>query len=199
MVRSIVIPHDQTRPATICELADLGAFQAAVYGSLEPLEIPALDVTVYMSEGARRQQKPLNVRANALWWSCSAVPPSTRSSSATSCWPAAASTATKRTATSPPSLSSCSSGRTAISYRPHEVATGRHGTTRLPASITRSMRPCGARCSERRWGNHPTSASSLKSQVSMYSRAFAPGEVGSCGEGAAHPDRSRRADHRALR
>ena len=74
MVRSIIIPHDQSRPATICELADLGAFQTAVDGSLEPLEIPALDVTVYMSEGARRQHKPLNVRANALWWYCSAVP-----------------------------------------------------------------------------------------------------------------------------
>jgi len=58
----------------VCELADLGAFQAAVDGSLEPLEIPTLDVTVHMNEGARREHQPLNVRASALWWYCSAVP-----------------------------------------------------------------------------------------------------------------------------
>ncbi|WP_108249991.1 DUF3846 domain-containing protein [Planctomonas deserti] len=74
MVRSIVIPHDQARPAHVCELADLGAFQAAVDGSLEPLEIPTLDVTVYMNEDARRERRPLNVRATALWWYYSAVP-----------------------------------------------------------------------------------------------------------------------------
>lgn len=74
MVRSIVIPHDQARPAHVCELADLGAFQAAVDGSLEPLEIPTLDVIVYMNEGARRERRPLNVRATALWWYYSAVP-----------------------------------------------------------------------------------------------------------------------------
>lgn len=52
MVRSIIIPHDRTKLACVCELADLGAFQAAVDGSLEPLEIPALGATVYMNEGA---------------------------------------------------------------------------------------------------------------------------------------------------
>ncbi|SIS17692.1 hypothetical protein [Microbacterium sp. RURRCA19A] len=74
MVRSIVIPHDIRRPARVCELPDLGAFQTAVDGNLEPLEIPTLDVTVYMNEGARREHQPLNVRASALWWYCSAVP-----------------------------------------------------------------------------------------------------------------------------
>lgn len=74
MVRSIIIPHDRTKLACVCELADLGAFQAAVDGSLEPLEIPALGATVYMNEGARREHQPLNVRATALWWYCSAVP-----------------------------------------------------------------------------------------------------------------------------
>lgn len=53
MVRCIVIPHDQGRCPRLRELPDLGAFQAVVGGSLEPLEIPALDVTVYMNEAER--------------------------------------------------------------------------------------------------------------------------------------------------
>ncbi|MEZ5110338.1 MAG: hypothetical protein R2732_02385 [Microbacteriaceae bacterium] len=47
MVRSIVIPHDQARPDHVCELADLGAFQAAVDGSLEPHETRADERDTY--------------------------------------------------------------------------------------------------------------------------------------------------------
>jgi hypothetical protein len=74
MVRSIVIPHDQARSPRIRELADVGAFQEAVDGWLDLLEIPALGVTVYMNQAERFQSGPLNQRATALWWLYAAVP-----------------------------------------------------------------------------------------------------------------------------
>lgn len=74
MVRSIVIPHDQTRSPRLRHLADLSDFQAAVDGYLEPLEVPSLDVTIYMCEAARRDRRPPNTRATALWWYYSAQP-----------------------------------------------------------------------------------------------------------------------------
>lgn len=66
MVRSIVIPHDQTRSPRLRHLADLSDFHAAVDGYLEPLEVSSLDVTIYMCEAARRDRRPPNTRATAL-------------------------------------------------------------------------------------------------------------------------------------
>ena len=66
MVRSIVIPHDPARSPRLRELADAGAFQEAVGGWLDLIEMPALGVTVYMSEAARRTHAPINCRAMAI-------------------------------------------------------------------------------------------------------------------------------------
>lgn len=42
MVKSIVIPHDETRPPRLQEMADIGAFQEAVDGWLESIEAPGM-------------------------------------------------------------------------------------------------------------------------------------------------------------
>jgi hypothetical protein len=74
MVRSIVIPHDPARSPRLRHLATASEFQAAVDGWLEPIEMPALGVTVYVNEAARREHHPINCRAMALWWLYSAEP-----------------------------------------------------------------------------------------------------------------------------
>ena len=74
MVRSIVIPHDPARSPRLKHLATASEFQAAVDGWLEPIEMPALGVTVYVNEAARREHHPINCRAMALWWLYSAEP-----------------------------------------------------------------------------------------------------------------------------
>jgi hypothetical protein len=76
MVRSIVIPHNAALGPFLAEVAELGDFQYLVDGWLEPLELPALGVTVYLSESARREHRPLNCRATAFWWLYSADPAS---------------------------------------------------------------------------------------------------------------------------
>lgn len=68
MVRSIVIPRDGAGDPRVLELASVDEFQDVVGGWLEPIEIEALDVTVYMDESAERRHGPLNSRATALWW-----------------------------------------------------------------------------------------------------------------------------------
>lgn len=73
-MRSIVIPHDQARSPRLRHLATASEFQAAVDGWLEPIEMPALGVTVYVNEAARREHHPINCRAMALWWLYSADP-----------------------------------------------------------------------------------------------------------------------------
>jgi hypothetical protein len=45
-----------------------------VDGWLEPIEMPALGITVYVNEAARRKHHPINCRAMALWWLYSADP-----------------------------------------------------------------------------------------------------------------------------
>ncbi len=74
MVRSIVIPHDTARSPRLRHLGTASEFQAAVDGWLEPIEMPALGVTVYVNEAARREHHPINCRAMALWWLYSADP-----------------------------------------------------------------------------------------------------------------------------
>jgi hypothetical protein len=74
MVRSIVIPHDPARSPRLRHLASASEFQDAVDGWLEPIEIPALGVTVYVNEAARREHHPINCRAMALWWLYTADP-----------------------------------------------------------------------------------------------------------------------------
>ena len=74
MVRNIVIPHDLARSPRLHHLATAGEFLAAVDGWLDPIEMPALGVTAYINEAARREHHPINCRAMALWWLYSAEP-----------------------------------------------------------------------------------------------------------------------------
>ncbi|GAA4383327.1 DUF3846 domain-containing protein [Agromyces bauzanensis] len=74
MVRSIVIPHDPARSPRLRHLATASEFQDAVDGWLEPIEMPALGVTVYVNEAARREHHPINCRAMAIWWLYTADP-----------------------------------------------------------------------------------------------------------------------------
>ena len=74
MVRSIVIPHDPARSPRLRHLATASEFQSAVDGWLEPIEMPALGVTVYVNEAAHREHHPINCRAMAPWWLYSAEP-----------------------------------------------------------------------------------------------------------------------------
>lgn len=68
MVKSIVILHDETRPPRLQEMADIGAFQEAVDGWLEIIEVPGMGATLYVNEAANRNFAPLNTRAMALSW-----------------------------------------------------------------------------------------------------------------------------------
>jgi len=45
-----------------------------VDGWLEPIELPAVGITLYVNEAARREHHPINCRAMALWWLYSAEP-----------------------------------------------------------------------------------------------------------------------------
>ncbi|WP_292789389.1 DUF3846 domain-containing protein, partial [Microbacterium sp. UBA7513] len=74
MVRSIVIPHDPARSPRLRHLATAGEFQDVVDGWLGLVEMPALGVTVYVNEAARRDRAPINCRAMALWWLYTADP-----------------------------------------------------------------------------------------------------------------------------
>lgn len=74
MVKSIVIPHNPARSPRLRELADAGDFQAVVDGWLEPIDMPAQGVTVYVNEAARREHLPINCRAMAIWWLYTADP-----------------------------------------------------------------------------------------------------------------------------
>ena len=68
MVKNIVIPHDETRAPRLQEMADIGAFQEAVDGWLEIIEVPGMGATLYVNEAAQRDFAPLNTRAMALTW-----------------------------------------------------------------------------------------------------------------------------------
>ncbi|WP_375384043.1 DUF3846 domain-containing protein [uncultured Microbacterium sp.] len=74
MVKSIVIPHDPSRSPRLKHLATADEFQEAVDGWLEPIEMPAVGVTMYVNEAARRERQPINCRAMALWWLYTADP-----------------------------------------------------------------------------------------------------------------------------
>lgn len=49
MVKSIVTPHDETRPPRLQEMPDIGAFQEAVDGWLEIIEVPGMGATLYVN------------------------------------------------------------------------------------------------------------------------------------------------------
>lgn len=74
MVKSIVIPHDTALPPRLQDMPDAGAFQEAVDGWLELVEVPGLAATMYVNEDAQPQGAPPNIRAMAIWWIYSVDP-----------------------------------------------------------------------------------------------------------------------------
>jgi len=68
MVRAIVIPHDAGLPLRVQELPGIGAFQEAVDGWIEAVDIPQFGVTIYVNEEGLVWRMPFNSRASFLWW-----------------------------------------------------------------------------------------------------------------------------------
>ena len=68
MVTALVIPTAEGAPITECEVNNLEDYQAVVGGWIEPVDIPALGVTVYVHEEGLRLNLALNTRATLLWW-----------------------------------------------------------------------------------------------------------------------------------
>ena len=68
MVRALRIPADQDDPITALEVHDLADYQAVVGGWIEPVDISALGVTVFVNEEGLLRHLPINPRATFLWW-----------------------------------------------------------------------------------------------------------------------------------
>lgn len=68
MVRGLVIPADPDEPIREIQVDTLEDYQAVVGGWIEPVDIPALGVTVYVNEEGLLRSLPFNNRAAFLWW-----------------------------------------------------------------------------------------------------------------------------------
>ena len=68
MVKALVIPTAESEPITEFEVNKLEDYQAVVGGWIEPVDIPALGVTVYVHEEGLMLNLPFNPRATFLWW-----------------------------------------------------------------------------------------------------------------------------------
>ncbi|MDQ4214749.1 DUF3846 domain-containing protein [Microbacterium sp. ASV81] len=68
MVRCIVIPRDGNGTPRIQELDGIRDFQKVTGGWLEPIDLPALAVTIWVNEASERDRSRFNSRATALWW-----------------------------------------------------------------------------------------------------------------------------------
>lgn len=68
MVKALVIPTAEGEPITECEVNKLEDYQAVVGGWIEPVDIPALGVTVYVHEEGLMLNLPFNPRATFLCW-----------------------------------------------------------------------------------------------------------------------------------
>lgn len=68
MVKALRIPADESEPVEELEVFELEDYQAAVGGWIEPVDIPALGVTVYVHEEGLVLDLPFNSRATLLWW-----------------------------------------------------------------------------------------------------------------------------------
>lgn len=68
MVRALRIPVDPDEPITEVQVDSLEDYQEIVGGYIEPVDIPELGVTVYVSEEGLLRQLSLNSRATFLWW-----------------------------------------------------------------------------------------------------------------------------------
>lgn len=68
MVKGIQVPVDPSEPLEVCDFANLAAYQAAVEGWIEPVDIPDLGITIYVNEEGRLRHLPFNSRVSFLWW-----------------------------------------------------------------------------------------------------------------------------------
>lgn len=68
MAKGIHVPVDETEPLEQREFATLDDYQTAVDGWIEAVEIPSLDITIYVNEEGLLRSLPFNPRASFLWW-----------------------------------------------------------------------------------------------------------------------------------
>jgi hypothetical protein len=68
VVRALRIPVDPDEPITELEVNALEDYQAIVGGYIEPVDVAALGITIYVNEEGLLRQLPLNSRATFLWW-----------------------------------------------------------------------------------------------------------------------------------
>ncbi len=68
MVKALRIPTEADEPITELQVDWLEDFQAVVGGWIEPVDIRALGVTVYVHEEGLVLNLPFNSRATFLWW-----------------------------------------------------------------------------------------------------------------------------------
>lgn len=68
MVRALRVPVDPDEPIAEVQVNSLADYQEIVGGYIEPVDIPALGVTVYVNEEGLLRQLPFNSRATFLWW-----------------------------------------------------------------------------------------------------------------------------------
>ena len=68
MVRALRIPAEADEPITELEVFKLEDYQAAVGGWIAPVDLPDLDVTIYVHEEGLIMRLPFNSRATFLWW-----------------------------------------------------------------------------------------------------------------------------------
>ena len=66
MVKALVVPTTEGEPIVECEVKKLEDYQAVVGGWIEPVDIPALGVTVYVHEEGLMLDLPFNPRATFL-------------------------------------------------------------------------------------------------------------------------------------
>jgi hypothetical protein len=67
MAIGIVIPVDQAQPMRAQVFVALADYTAAVDGWIEAVEIPSLDVLLYVDEEGLVRRRRFNPRASALW------------------------------------------------------------------------------------------------------------------------------------
>lgn len=68
MVSALRIPTEADESIAILKVDTAEDYQAAVGGWIEPVDIPALGVTVYVHEEGLLRHLPFNSRATFLWW-----------------------------------------------------------------------------------------------------------------------------------
>lgn len=68
MVRALRILPGDDEPISEIEVKHLEDYQGLVGGWIEPVDIPALGVTVFVNEEGLLRHLPFNSRATFLWW-----------------------------------------------------------------------------------------------------------------------------------